>query len=281
MKKFALFMAAGTQGLLDEAAARVTIRGYMRTFFALWRRHAVKIIPPEVRMQVVAYFDSLDLASVVPLTLAKKPKPIADPLDLDEITRAAYQDTTIFRTNRMRVQFIYVNELAALTSERPGAIMESSGYRHSNEALWWSDHEFLVIPNPREPLRPFIAVIVCIRLHKGHRNDPAFFKWIMLFMEPFANRTNCPVTHLLYLAFQDQVFTDITTIEEPLFPTVAPTAIHKLAIRPEHLSTPVLRAEVFDHDLNAFIISPTQALRSPIHGEYLRRLTTLMGYVSA
>ncbi|KAJ7253574.1 hypothetical protein C8J57DRAFT_1519304 [Mycena rebaudengoi] len=72
MKKFVLFMAAGTQGLLDEAAARVTIRGYMRTFFALWRRYAVKIIPPEVRVQVVAYFDSLDLASVVPLTLAKK-----------------------------------------------------------------------------------------------------------------------------------------------------------------------------------------------------------------
>ncbi|KAJ7232501.1 hypothetical protein C8J57DRAFT_1578787 [Mycena rebaudengoi] len=101
------------------------------------------------------------------------------------------------------------------------------------------------------------------------------------YLVPFANRANCPVTHLLYLVFQDQVFTDITTIEELLFPTVAPTAIHKLAIRPEHLSTPVLRAEVFDHDLNAFIISPTQALRSPIHGEYeyLRRLTTLVGYI--
>ena len=67
----------------------------------------------------------------------------------------------------MRTQLVYLSILSAVSSERPGAIVEASGLRHSNEAIEWHDHDFIVIPEPDEPNKPTIAVIVHIQLLKG------------------------------------------------------------------------------------------------------------------
>ncbi|KAJ7601486.1 hypothetical protein DFH06DRAFT_1025912 [Mycena polygramma] len=263
--------------MLAPTASRRSIFQYIHTFFALWTRYAVKVVPTEVRIQVKAYFNSLDLSELAPLTRIIRPKPIATELDLDIIIQATYDDRTLFRTMRMKVQFTYVNLVSATTTERPGSIIESSSYKNSNDGMEWGDKEFFVIPNPENPERPNLAIIVRIRLHKAHRKDEKHYKYYFILLEPNGTRASCLGTCLLYMALQDGVFQDVTTIEEIFRPARIPTRIHKLAMKPEVLTQPVLRAEVINDDTGLVTISPTRALRAATHSTQLKTISMRKG----
>jgi hypothetical protein len=62
----------------------------------------------------------------------------------------------------MRVQMVATINLSAISSERPGAVVELTNYRHSNQCIEWRDLEFVVILNKDHPHKPWIVIIVQI-----------------------------------------------------------------------------------------------------------------------
>jgi hypothetical protein len=171
-------------------------------------------------------------------------KHIADNVDVNTLVRTFWEDKSCFRTNRMRTQLVYLSLLSAVSSERPGAIVEAIAFRHSNEAIEWCDHDFIVIPERDEPNKPTIAVIVRIQLLKGQRYNESFEKLFFLYPEPDLNCASCPVTMLLHMALEDDIFDSVHTIEEILFPKHSPTMIHVLHQKPKKTNLPVVRNEV-------------------------------------
>ncbi|KAJ7066823.1 hypothetical protein B0H15DRAFT_958339 [Mycena belliarum] len=147
IKEFVTFLAVGIQGTLTEVAARVSLLHAIATYFALWWRYANVPVPQEYRMQISAFINSLEIRFFAPLSRAKRAKPVATAVDLVRIISATWNDKVIFKTTRSKAQFILVNEISAITGERPGAIVESSSYRRSNEALAWGDTIFYINPN--------------------------------------------------------------------------------------------------------------------------------------
>jgi hypothetical protein len=276
IKEFIRWMSLSLQGRLSDYIAKKTINVYVFGFFALWARYAVKVVPKEMRLQIMAYLHSPELSAIAPLTTKMRDKPIADSIDVEILIRGIWQNKTHFRTNRMRGQIVYTILLSAFSSERPGAVVESSGYRHSNEALEWGDHDFLIVPNPRNPRRPIIVAIVGIRLLKGQRKNESFSKFFFLVMEPDCNRAICPMTTLLYLALEDDIFVDVHTIEDIMYPEYPPTAIHVLAIKPHMKRQPVVRAEVKTE--SGWGISPKLALPYVIYASHLRTISLVEGF---
>jgi len=55
-----------------------------------------------------------------------------------------------------------------------GAVVESAGYYHSNEALEWGNHNFLVVPKPHDPWCPIIITIFIIHLPKEQWKNGLF-----------------------------------------------------------------------------------------------------------
>ncbi|SJL01047.1 uncharacterized protein ARMOST_04363 [Armillaria ostoyae] len=99
------------------------------------------------------------------------------------------EDTEGFRTARMMLQVLYALLLQSLSSEHPGAIIESSSHFGTNEALMWRDHEFHVLPNPDDPHSPIILIRIKIHLLKGYRKNNATYKEFLLMPETHS----CPL----------------------------------------------------------------------------------------
>lgn len=53
------------------------------------------------------------------------------------------------------------------TSARPGALIESSGYVHENDALKWKDIELFMVKHPEDPTSYVLLIKVRHRLNKG------------------------------------------------------------------------------------------------------------------
>ncbi|KAJ7430543.1 hypothetical protein B0H11DRAFT_2135202 [Mycena galericulata] len=282
-KEFITFLAAGVKGTVSSSqnATRRSVKQYMSTWFAVWRRRANAVIPVPLRNQLWAYLDSMDLKQVAPLTRDIRAKPIGKALDLDHITRYALNDRALFRTNRARAQFTLVNVLSAQTGERPGAIVESHCYEDTNEALLWGDVSIWVVPNPIEPRNPHIAIIPLFRLPKGHRDEQQYYKSFILLREPLGLRAQCPVTLFLYLALHGQVLGDsITDVEQIVRPDIPPTKAHILTIKDEFKSCPVFLAEELNED-GVYVTSETKALKASVVHDFLKKITLAMGYIIA
>ncbi|KAJ7229884.1 hypothetical protein GGX14DRAFT_344441, partial [Mycena pura] len=277
VKLFILYLAQSLRGLLSEHCTRRSVQDYMYTFFACWRRYANVHPPRELTYQSLQYLKSLELVTLAPITRNIREKPTASEVDLEKLIRHAWADRRYLVTSRGKLQFIAVNVLAALTSQRPGTLIESTNYRGSNEAIQWRDVNFIVLPNTDTPSEPRVAVAVRFRNPKGHRNEPQYFSTAYVVMEPLGSRAYCLVTLLLYLAFDDDIFEDIHLPEDVFRPAVFPTAPHILSVKQSVGTLPVFRADVVEDGV--YSISPTQALRGSVHGDRLRKLSRLMGYI--
>ncbi|KAJ6591628.1 hypothetical protein DFH09DRAFT_180020 [Mycena vulgaris] len=276
VKEFVTFLAVTTKPLLTDVAARVSIKNYVNRFWALWKRYANVHVPTTLRNQTQAYIDSMDMKSVAPLTTDMRKKLPADGVDLVKITNFTWNDTRIFRTFRSKAQFNVINDLSALTGERPGAIMESTSYRKTNEALTWADVKFMIIPNSTTPREPHQSLLVTFRLPKGHRGDEHYFKSFFLLQEPVGQRAHCLVTILLYLALLDAIFRDVDSIGEIVNPLIAPTAVHILELKEECKSMLVFRGEEYID--GHWVTSATRALQASTHSNQLNRVTLAMGF---
>ncbi|KAJ7474523.1 hypothetical protein B0H11DRAFT_2035750 [Mycena galericulata] len=272
VKEFVVYLAAGIEGRLVAVPTVRSVKHGISTFFACWARYASQHVSKEVRYQVYAFIDSLELAAVAPLSREVREKPIATPIDLDEIIRYVWNDKTFFHTMRAKAQFNGVNLIAALTGERPGGIIESTSYVGSNECLHWGDTSFIIVPNPDDPGSPFLALGLRFRNPKAHRGDPAHWRTMFLVMEPFGARAHCLVTILLYLALRDEIFAnDVENVDQILRPEHPPTAKHVLKIKDSVKSQPIFRADRMD-DNGVWGTSETKALRASTHSADLRKV---------
>ncbi|KAJ7348886.1 hypothetical protein DFH08DRAFT_959088 [Mycena albidolilacea] len=85
-----------------------------------------------------------------------------------------------------------------------------------------------IIPNPANPRRPFVILIVTTTLLKGQRYNESFIKSFFILMEP---ASHCHVDALMYAlaaVLDDEIFQDVTTLEEIFYPAHPPTRAHKL-----------------------------------------------------
>ncbi|KAJ7306745.1 hypothetical protein DFH08DRAFT_513600 [Mycena albidolilacea] len=276
IKLFLSYLASGSKGQLDKTVTRSTMKTYLYTFLACLGRYAGQFTPPALRSQFVAFLgsDAIDPAGV--LSTSSREKPIADAADIDAIIRHVWQDRILFPTNRGKVQFNTVNLISALTSQRPGAIIESGRYRGTNEALHWRDVVFTVIPNAEYPQFPHLAVGLTFRYNKGRRGQSKYYYKYTVLLEPAGERSACLVTNLLYMALEDGIFQDVDSIEEILTPRNHPTSAHTLSVKASCLSQPVCRADVVEDGI--YYISLTKALMYARHNSQLHKVTFSMGF---
>jgi hypothetical protein len=226
-----------------------------------------------------AYIDSVDMGAVTPLTKEVRTKPIAQSVDLVAMIKLVFNDSRVFRTTRSKIQFIHVNMISTLTGKWPGAIIESSKYHGSNEALEWGDTQFMLIPNSKSLHEPHIGVIITFRLPKAHHGDPHYYKSFFLLQEPLGLCAQCPITLFLFLAILSGIFEDVSTVEEIVNPDIPPTKTHILRIKKECQSVLVFLAEEFRD--GRYMTLATRALQASTHSTQLHKVTMLMGYVGA
>lgn len=274
--EFARYLSSSLAGKIDTFASIHTVTSCVRIIFACFGRYALKHVHKDIRNQVYAYISSNKRMNHVNLTTKSRPKPVADRVDVDLIIRGIWETKTSFKTNRMRSQIAYTVLLSALSSERPGAVVESTCWRGSNEAIWWSDHQFVIIPRPDHPNHPIVTVIVTIRLLKGKRGDESLNKLFFLLMEPEGTRSACPIIPLLHLALEDDIFEDVHTIEEIFHPMHAPTRPHILSIKPSSQKQLVLRADELSDQ--KWSTSATKALNYAMYSPILKKISLAKGF---
>ncbi|KAF8210993.1 hypothetical protein K438DRAFT_2011414 [Mycena galopus ATCC 62051] len=275
-KEFVRWLGIALQGRIDVFVKKSTVRRHIKIFFALWRHYAYTVVPSGYRTHLMAYFDSLEFKTTSTLTTKMRDKQTADFFDLELIIKAILEDVRYFRTNRARVSMTYVVNLCAESSERPGAILESGCYRASNEALKWRDHQFWVVPNPALPKFPLVCLILTATLLKGYRADESFTKPFFLLVQPASHRHVDLLMYAFALAFEDDIFEHIKTIDEVFCPEFPPTKAHRLIIKPSCLDLPVIRKEVYDG--KRWINSPNLAMPYHTAAGYLRKISLSLGF---
>lgn len=113
------------------------------------------------------------------------------------------RDTHVYPVERQRVQQALITLLIALTTVRPGAIVESSSYCGTNEALLYRDVALRLVRDPAEPNQTVLLMEVTVWLWKGYREKEkpvtfVFYEHDCLIF--------CPILHFLSLAFADTAF---------------------------------------------------------------------------
>ncbi|KAJ7509834.1 hypothetical protein B0H11DRAFT_1791320, partial [Mycena galericulata] len=229
-----------------------------------------------MRFNALAFIDSQTLRDVAPLSNKVRDKPIVTLLDLEIIVRAIWDDKQIFHTNRMKTQCSAVCLLSTLSSERPGAIMVSDCYRETNEAMTWGDCQFMLFPNPDDPHRPLLGIMIGVDLQKGYRKDPSKRKFIFLWPEPQGNRANCAATLFCAMAQEDDIFEHVRNIQEAVYPENPCTSIHVLTLKQSSRKQPIFRAEVLTP--RGWEISSTAALKVRVHRMHLQRVCFFRGF---
>jgi hypothetical protein len=79
-------------------------------------------------------------------------------------------DTAPVPHERYRVQLPLLLLMTAYTSSRPGALIESSCVRGSNDTLRFRDVVLRVLPNPEEPENHVLVMEMTLLFMKGKRN---------------------------------------------------------------------------------------------------------------
>lgn len=276
MKEFIRFMGMSIPGQLTEYMSKSTMLSYLHTFYCLWPRYACQKLPQDARLQVTAYSKSPEFLDLAPLTSRMRVKALADAVDVAIIVRACWEDRDLYSSLRIRIQFLITCLITALTSSRPGAVLESGCHTGSNECIHHGDIQYIIIPNPDDPAHPFLLLIICLRYLKGKRRDDSANQYFFLCMEAPENRQCCPVMLLLYIAILDKVFVDVHTVDAILSPAFHPTGVHRLRIRPEMHDIPVLRKDV--RTSSGWITSPTEAFSYATYHTLLRDQSLRAGF---
>lgn len=119
-----------------------------------------------IRYQYITNF----LAAEYCLDLSERPKPILTVDDLFQILHYHWaSDTDTYPIERQRVQQAFLMLLLVYTASRPGAIIESSSYAGTNEALRYGNIRIRVVPDGLGRYKNVILMEVMLDLYKGRR----------------------------------------------------------------------------------------------------------------
>lgn len=215
MTEFDSHISLSIEGKTGKLGLIETITDYINTLLACFGWYTLNHIEENIYSQVYVYIASDRGINHINLTAKTRPKPATDCINVNLIIQGIWETKTFFKTNRMRSQVIYTILLSALSSERPRALVESSCWCRLNESLWWSDHDFVIIPHPRHLNCSIIIVIVKIHLLKGYCKNycknKAFNKYFFLLIELEGIGSACPIIPLLHLTLEDDIFEDVYT----------------------------------------------------------------------
>lgn len=78
-------------------------------------------------------------------------------------------DTHVYPVERQRIQQSFITLLITLTTVRPGALIESSCYYGSNEALLYRDVVLRLVRDPEDYDQTVLLMEVTVKLWKGAR----------------------------------------------------------------------------------------------------------------
>ncbi|SJL00474.1 uncharacterized protein ARMOST_03787 [Armillaria ostoyae] len=219
------------------------------------RRYAITQIPAETKLQVSAFLKSDQLEAIAPLTTTCR-KNIASNIDITIITDTAWRGQLRFYTNGMRIQFVFVTALLAMSGDRPGAVIEAQSYRGTNQALKWKDIKWVVVPNPSDPQHPHVHAVIRGTILKGFR-----------------------LTTTLNSANSFSTPNPTSTVPFVPFPllcsSIPPEHIHHPSTRPEVADLPAVRAEEYIDQ--TWSISASQALRYEAYMDKLQMIAKMEG----
>ncbi|KAJ7624641.1 hypothetical protein FB45DRAFT_85510 [Roridomyces roridus] len=277
-KEFVRWLGYTLQGRIEKFVVKGlgTIQGYIFTLFAVWNQYAGVVLSKEYRQQILAFFHSREFDDTSKLSTKSREKPIADVVDVAILILGILRDKKVFKTQRSRIDAIYATLICCLSSERIGALVESSSYRKSNEALTWGDHEFWALPNPAAPRRPRIALVLKPQLLKGFRYDDSKFKMFCLLAERADQRETDAMMYSLVSALKDDIFVGIKTADEIFFPEEPCTIAHKLTIKESAKTMLVFRKTVFEE--GRYTTSDTLAMPYGMATRNLREVGLRLGF---
>ncbi|KAJ7348885.1 hypothetical protein DFH08DRAFT_959087 [Mycena albidolilacea] len=91
-KEFVRWMGFTLHGCLDKYAVKNTVKVYIRTFFALWRRYAFVPVPAEHRAHVTSFFYSPEFERTSKLSTKSRNKETANLADVEILIKAMLKD---------------------------------------------------------------------------------------------------------------------------------------------------------------------------------------------
>ncbi|CAG8975982.1 hypothetical protein HYALB_00011537 [Hymenoscyphus albidus] len=196
-------------GLLE---ANITLKSLLNAwglFRSAYQRATFNVIPQETADGVRMYIKTV--LRDEGLTLVRRQKYLADQLDVTALLQFLWCfDTYQFSHPRERLQLSFILLLIIYTGSRAGAIVESSAYTGSYEALCYKDFELIGVRSQTGGMKLLLKVL--FRYEKGKRNDESKGQKWVTFHEDVECPGRCPIAHFLGLAFADNVF---ISLEKP------------------------------------------------------------------
>ena len=286
--EFARYLTLVTEDHIDELARVNTLQHNVRTLFDVLHRLPY-IVAQTTPLSVQSSIDSNCICGITTTTLATaaRAKYYMSSDDAIIISRLIWENTDLFHTTRMRVQTHYKFLLQNLSLERSESMFQAARYKVSTNKktdlavavappfLCWSDYKFQLVPNPQTPSLPYLVVQLRVRFHKYSRHNDSE-------VQDFAvdvNESYCALSSLLYMAFQDDIFKCVQSIEELLRPVNPPTTRITLQLREEARQLPILRAEYLEGE--DWHISPTEPLGNIEYATILKTLSEDAGFPCA
>ncbi|KAJ7628311.1 hypothetical protein FB45DRAFT_1028410 [Roridomyces roridus] len=289
IKGFIDFEAQSAQGLIEDRITVTTLINKVAHFLGMLPRATGVAVPEGVSFELLeaCLFHSFstpahswhqyargECAVKYGLTTKQRARPVADGVDVRIVLTQLWSETDPILSTRLRLQIAVFMLLSAYTVTRPGAVVESSKYKGSGEAMKWGDIVFYTLPAGERPepeedqviidesdiskLR--ITVKIIIRLLKGKRQDESAILEVLSVQEALAQTGMCLASGLLALAIDDKCFKTFSTVQELQRALDNPKNKDKsvrLAMHEDKKGIPVLRAI----DQHTRVVSPNQPWR--------------------
>ncbi|KAF5877807.1 uncharacterized protein Bfra_002177 [Botrytis fragariae] len=238
LKGFFTMLAKERTGLLGKRLSVKTLIQYAIRFKSVYeRKHNEELESmPELRT-----FIKTSLAKSLGLSTKTRPKPIASLNDLQDILGYLWMNDPLnFLYERARVQIALLILILVYTASRPGALIESHAYYMTGQSMRYKDIKFS-LQQSLDGGRPLMSILFTFNLRKNERDDEGEVYKQQLF-EDLTSRDICPITLFLALAFADDAFETVKSIEELYDPSICSAKYIDIQFKESALNKPLFRS---------------------------------------
>ena len=189
------------QQLHDRGQAYTSVRTALVQLYMLANRRYTTPVP-SLNKEAIGKYMGLLLASGAGATESKA-KPIANGNDLQCLLRFLWTESPVtYTSNRYRVQLALFLLMASFTASRPGAIVEGSDHRQSNESLEYGEMKLLLEADECTQIPQLILLIYFHKRKNRRGKEEVAFRLRDLGHDPVM----WPILFVLALAFKDDAF---------------------------------------------------------------------------
>ena len=201
-------------------------------------------------------------------------------------------DSSVFPTERHRVQFAFIMLFMAYTGSRPGALLEGNDDPEEFQGVLYRDFKLVLLRDPENPSLNKLVLHATLRHMKGreHQKKPyvsmicsnyfvlTFISTSYMFYERHDSLAFCPITLFLALAFADEAFEAKINTPAELFSKSVPEGLEGLTVhwKPTIEDTPVFRRA--ERSKGYYRTSPTKMLTQASHNADIKRLGLVAGF---